>query len=109
MILHTIVVHDPGVVFAGGICPIRTCLVIIPIRTVVNPGIVLYTDVLSRDEVPGLFACINSQEISFIICEKATHNELPQRNPSFPFLDLRATATNQMHNNDLVVVFSSQS
>ena len=27
MILHTIVIHDPGVVVAGGICPVRTCLV----------------------------------------------------------------------------------
>ena len=27
MILHTIVVHDPGVVDEGGICPVRTCLV----------------------------------------------------------------------------------
>ena len=28
MILHTIVVHDPVVVVAGGICPVRTCLVL---------------------------------------------------------------------------------
>ena len=28
MIFHTIVVHDPGVVVAGGICPVRACLVI---------------------------------------------------------------------------------
>ena len=28
MILHTIVIHDTGVVVAGGICPIRTCLVL---------------------------------------------------------------------------------
>ena len=27
MILHTIVIHDRGVVSAGGICPVRTCLV----------------------------------------------------------------------------------
>ena len=27
MIFHTIVVHDPGVVVAGDICPVRTCLV----------------------------------------------------------------------------------
>ena len=27
MILHAIVVHDQGVVVAGGICPVRTCLV----------------------------------------------------------------------------------
>ena len=27
MILHMIVVHDPGVVAAGGICPVRTFLV----------------------------------------------------------------------------------
>ena len=29
MILHTIVVHDPGIVVAVGICPVRTCLVFI--------------------------------------------------------------------------------
>ena len=29
MILHTIVVHDPGVVVAGGICPVRTCLALL--------------------------------------------------------------------------------
>ena len=28
LILNTIVVHDPGKVVAGGICPIRTCLVL---------------------------------------------------------------------------------
>ena len=27
VILNTIVVHDQGVVVAGGICPIKTCLV----------------------------------------------------------------------------------
>ena len=27
MILHAIVVHDQGVVVAGGVCPGRTCLV----------------------------------------------------------------------------------
>ena len=27
MILHTIVIHDPAVVVAGGICPLMTCLV----------------------------------------------------------------------------------
>ena len=27
MIFHTVVIHDPGVVGAGGICPVRTCLV----------------------------------------------------------------------------------
>ena len=26
MVLHLIVVHDTGVVVAGGICPVRTCL-----------------------------------------------------------------------------------
>ena len=28
MVLHTIVVSDPGVVVAGGICPIRTCFLL---------------------------------------------------------------------------------
>ena len=28
MILHTIVDHDTGVVVAGGICPVMTCLVL---------------------------------------------------------------------------------
>ena len=32
MILHTLIVHDPGVVVAGrGICPVRTCLFCVPV------------------------------------------------------------------------------
>ena len=27
MILHTTIVHETGVVVAGGICPVRTCLI----------------------------------------------------------------------------------
>ena len=34
MILHTIVVIDQGVVVAGGICPVRTCLVFNKLRSV---------------------------------------------------------------------------
>ena len=53
MILHIIVVHDPGVVVAGGIYPVRTCLVSIKGRE--NPSLPSSNNMITSTFYAGNF------------------------------------------------------